>query len=178
MTTETDLKYPVGKFDGKTTLTDAERRQKIEILIATPAWLRAAVDSLNDKQLDTPYREGGWTVRQTVHHVTDSHMNAYMRTKLALTEDNPTIKPYLEARWAELADSREPLDGPLDLLELLHQKWIKLLRSMSAQDFARTFRHPETPDQPRTLDSLLGIYAWHGPHHCAHITRLRERMGW
>ena len=133
--------------------------------------------SLNDAQLDTPYREGGWTVRQVVHHVPDSHMNAYVRWKLALTEDQPTIKPYEEARWAELADTKStPIDVSLALLDSLHDRWVRLLRSVKDSDFARTFRHPD--HGVRTLDWMLLLYQWHGKHHTAHITQLRKQRGW
>ena len=139
--------------------------------------MRAAVAGLTPERFDTPYRPGGWTVRQVVHHVPDSHMNAYVRFKLALTEDEPTIKPYEEAAWAELADSAStPVDVSLTLLETLHDRWVRLLRSMTEADFARKFRHPQLGVVP--LDKNLALYAWHGKHHVAHITSLRQRMGW
>ena len=139
--------------------------------------MRAAVAGLTPERFDTPYRPGGWTVRQVVHHVPDSHMNAYVRFKLALTEDEPTIKPYEEAAWAELADSAStPADVSLTLLETLHDRWVRLLRSMTEADFARKFRHPQLGVVP--LDKNLALYAWHGKHHVAHITSLRQRMGW
>jgi uncharacterized damage-inducible protein DinB len=134
------------------------------------------VGGLREQQLDTPYRPGGWTVRQVVHHVPDSHMNAYVRFKLALTEDAPTIKPYAEDRWAKLSDSSAPLETSLTLLENLHSRWVLLLRSLSEEDWGRTFRHPELG--VRRLDQTLGLYAWHGLHHTAHVTSLRQRMGW
>jgi hypothetical protein len=172
-----DLRYPVGQFRRPESLDDAQRRRAIDAIAATPAKLRAAVKGLTDAQLGTPYRPGGWTVRQVVHHVPDSHMNAYVRFKLALTEDEPTIKPYDEARWAELADSREtPVETSLVLLERVHERWVILLRSMSDNDFARRLRHPETGVQ--RLDQVLALYEWHGAHHVAHVTSLRERMGW
>ncbi len=173
-----DLRYPIGRFQQQTVLTPAERTQAIRRLVETPAQLRAAVHGLSKEQLDTPYRDGGWTVREVVHHVPDSHLNAYCRMKLALTEDAPTIKPYDEALWAKLADSHGPVEGSLDLLEALHDRWVRLITSLAPADFARTFIHPEYPDAPRTLDWLLALYAWHGPHHVAHITSLRDRMGW
>jgi uncharacterized damage-inducible protein DinB len=173
----TDLRYPVGRFRRPESLDEAQRRRAIDAIAATPAQLRAAVKGLTDAQLDTPYRPDGWTVRQVVHHVPDSHMNAYVRFKLALTEDEPIIKPYEEARWAELADSREtPIETSLLLLERLHERWVILLRSMSANDFARRLLHPETGIQ--RLDQVLALYEWHGAHHVGQITSLRERMGW
>lgn len=139
--------------------------------------MRASIAGLNSEQLSTPYREGGWTVRQVIHHVPDSHMNAYVRSKLALTETDPTIKPYDEAAWAELVDSRDtPVDVSLALLEALHVRWVTVLRAMSAADFARPFRHPELGPVP--LEKNLALYAWHGKHHTAHIVNLRERMQW
>jgi uncharacterized damage-inducible protein DinB len=148
----------------------------IESIAATPARMRAAVKGLNDTQLDTPYREGGWTVRQVVHHVPDSHLNAYVRMKLALTEDNPVIKPYEESEWAKLADARAPIDMSLRLLDVLHERWLLLIRSLSEADFRKTFRHPAMGEM--SLDTQLELYEWHGRHHVAHITSLRERMGW
>jgi uncharacterized damage-inducible protein DinB len=142
-----------------------------------PAKLRAAVRGLSNQQLDTPYREGGWTVRQVVHHVPDSHLNSYIRFKWAMTEDEPTIKPYYEDRWAELQDSKvTPIEVSLTLLESLHQRWMLLLRSFREEDWKRKLRHPELGEM--TLDHMLSLYAWHGRHHVAHITSLRERMGW
>src|SRR5919199_4518049 len=172
-----DPRYPVGKFEPRETLTPDERRAMIDIVAACPARMREAVAKLDERQLDTPYRPGGWTVRQVVHHVPDSHMNAYVRLKLALTEDEPTIKPYDEARWAELADSRDtPIETSLVLLERLHERWVTLLRSMSAHDFARRLNHPE--NGVMRLDQMLALYAWHGRHHVGHVTSLREREGW
>jgi hypothetical protein len=172
-----DPRYPIGKFDGKGALTTAERQQCISDIEKTPANFRAAVRGLSDQQLDTPYREGGWTVRQLVHHVPDSHLNSYVRFKLALTEDEPTIKPYDEKLWAQLPDSRDtPIEISLALLENLHRRWVILLRSMKPADFSRKFCHPE--HGPVTLDWTLGLYGWHGRHHSAHVTSLRGRMGW
>ena len=149
----------------------------IQEIADTPANLRASVAGLSAEQLDTPYRPGGWTVRQVVHHVPDSHMNSYVRFRLALTEDEPTIKPYDESRWAELADSRTArIETSLALLESLHERWVLLLRSLSPADFRRQFRHPELGVV--SLEKNLALYAWHGRHHVAHITSLRERMGW
>ncbi|MFY9583632.1 MAG: bacillithiol transferase BstA [Candidatus Acidiferrales bacterium] len=173
----TDLRYPIGEFSYPGEQTADERRRAIEEIEAAPVRLRAAVQGLSPQQLDTPYRSGGWTVRQVVHHVPDSHLNAYTRFKLALTEDEPTIKPYDEARWAELADVRTAaLEVSLALLEALHQRWILLLRSLRPEDFRRTLRHPQRGVM--TLEQMLCYYAWHGRHHVAHITSLRERMGW
>jgi uncharacterized damage-inducible protein DinB len=173
----TDLRYPVGRFRRPESLDEAERRRAIDAIAGTPAKLRAALAGLTDVQLDTPYRPDGWTVRQVVHHVPDSHMNAYVRFKLALTEDEPTIKPYDEARWAELPDTREtPIESSLALLDRLHDRWVRLLRAMSVDDFARRLRHPEMGVQ--RLDQVLALYDWHGRHHVGHVTSLRERMGW
>ncbi len=172
-----DLRYPIGPYQSKKTLSEEERRRAVEDIAEMPRRLRAAVASLSPDQLDTPYRPGGWTVRQVVHHVPDSHMNAYTRFRLALTEDEPTIKPYDEGRWAELEDARKaPPEISLDLLEALHQRWVLLLRAMKPADFARTLKHPERGVM--TLDDMLGLYGWHSRHHVAHITLLRERMGW
>src|SRR5438270_7929421 len=172
-----DLRYPLGKFayDGPPT---PEQVQKFlsDIEIA-PSRLRAAVKGLSEQQLDTPYRPEGWTVRQVAHHVPDSHLNAYVRFKLALTEDEPTIKPYAEARWAELSDtSATPIEVSLTLLDSLHDRWVRLLRSLTPEQWKRTFRHPELG--PMTLEKTLALYAWHGRHHVAHISELRKRMSW
>jgi hypothetical protein len=175
--TATDLRFPIGKFKWEGQTTEEQRRQLISEIAATPARLRDAVKDLSEQQLDTPYRPAGWTVRQVVHHVPDSHMNAYVRFKLALTEENPTIKPYSEARWAELVDGRRaPIETSLLLLESLHHRWVLLLRSLTAGDWSRTFQHPELG--PMTIEKNLALYAWHGKHHVAHISSLRERMGW
>ena len=172
-----DLRYPVGKFEWAGPMTDADRQRFIEQIAQAPANLRAAVRGLSAEQLATPYRPGGWTVRQVVHHVPDSHMNAYTRFKLALTEDKPLIKPYKEDRWAELADTREtPIETSLTLLENLHDRWVRLLRSLTAADLKRTLQHPELGIV--SLERYLAMYAWHGRHHTAHITTLRARMGW
>ena len=172
-----DLRYPIGRFQPVTSLTQAERVTCIEQIAAAPEGLRRAVQGLDDRQLDTPYRPGGWTVRQVVHHVPDSHLNAYTRFKLACTEESPAIKTYDEARWAELAEARTaPIDVSLDLLTLLHRRWVLFLRTLGLADFARTVRHPEWGAP--TVDFLLAQYAWHGRHHTAHITSLRDRMGW
>lgn len=173
-----DLRYPIGRFTLVEPSTDAVRRAALEDIAALPARMREAVGGLSEAQLDTPYRPGGWTVRQVVHHVPDSHMHAYIRLKLALTEDTPTIKPYDEKTWAELADTRMPIDISLELLNAIHARWVALLRVMKPQDWSRTFNHPEYPEGPRTLDWLLQVYSWHSRHHLAHITSLRQREGW
>lgn len=172
-----DLRYPIGQFDMRREPTEGEREVFIERIAEAPARLRDAVRGLSQEQLDTPYRERGWTVRQVVHHLPDSHLNAYTRFKLALTEDEPTIKPYDEARWAELDDARTaPTDVSLDLLDALHERWVRLLRSLSTEDFERAFRHPDLGVV--SLNKTSGLYAWHGRHHTAQITSLRERMKW
>ena len=172
-----DPRYPIGKFYFEGPLSEDQKRACIRDIAQTPERLRAAVSGLSPEQLDTPYREGGWTVRQVVHHVPDSHMNAYVRWKLALTEDEPTIKPYAEDRWAELADTRStPIEVSLTLLDSLHTRWVLLLRSLGPEDWKRNFRHPELGIV--SLEKNLAIYAWHGKHHVAHVTELRKRMGW
>ena len=172
----TDLQYPVGRFSKVTELAPADRAERIEQIAQAPSLLRHAVAGLDDRQLDTPYRPGGWTVRQVVHHVPESHMNAYVRFKLALTEDVPTIKPYDQARWAETPETLAPVEVSLALLEALHQRWVLLLRDVRPSDFARRLNHPE--NGPMTLDDVVAMYSWHGRHHTAHITSLRERMRW
>jgi uncharacterized damage-inducible protein DinB len=173
-----DLRYPIGKFDRSKGPNSAdERKRLIDSIAELPEHLKQAVTGLNGKQLDTPYREGGWTVRQVVHHLADSHMSAYMRYKLGLTEDNPAIQPFKEAAWAELADSRvTPVDVSLALLDHLHARWVVLLRSLKTDDWERTLTHPQAG--PMSLDTLLSLYAWHGAHHVAHITGLRKRNQW
>jgi hypothetical protein len=175
---ETDLRYPIGKFHRPGSLTDDQRAEYIAVIEDTPTRLRAAVTGLADRQLNTPYRPGGWTARQVVHHVPDSHMNAYVRFKLGLTENEPMIKPYEEAKWAELADAKtSAIEPSLALLENLHKRWVLLLRSLGPAEWARKFLHPEW-EKPMSLDDQLALYAWHGRHHVAHITSLREREGW
>jgi uncharacterized damage-inducible protein DinB len=172
-----DPRYPIGKFHFEGPPTEAQRAQLIDTIEQTPTKLRAAVEGLSPQQLDTHYREGGWTVRQVSHHVPDSHMNAYVRFKLALTEDEPTIKPYAEDRWAQLADTQfTPVEVSLALLDSLHARWVQLLRSLKSEDWKRTFRHPELGAV--SLERNLALYVWHGQHHVAHITELRKRMGW
>src|SRR5229473_3472349 len=173
----TDLRYPIGKFHFAGPLTEDQKQTCLTNISETPANLRAAVTGLSEQQLDTPYRPGGWTIRQVVHHVPDSHLNAYVRFKLALTEEEPTIKPYAEDRWAVLADTRTtPIEVSLMLLESLHTRWMRLLGSLAAADWKRTFRHPDLGVM--NLERTLALYAWHGRHHVAHITSLRERSGW
>jgi DinB superfamily len=173
-----DLRYPVGSFQFDGDVQPRTREQRISDIAAAPTHLREAVAGLTTAQLDTPYRPGGWTVRQVVHHLPDSHLNAYTRIKLALTEDEPTIKPYEEALWAELPDARTgPIEPSLALLEALHERWLLLLRQMRPGDFERRFRHPEHGRIFR-VDEAVALYAWHGRHHVAHIISLRQRMGW
>ena len=172
-----DPRYPIGRYERRDVLTPDERAAMIEQIAAAPRKMREAAAGLTPQQLETPYREGGWTLRQVVHHLPDSHMNSYVRFKLALTEQTPTIRPYDEARWAELADSVDtPPATSMTLLESLHDRWVRLLRSMSADDFQRTLNHPE--NGLMTLDAMLALYAWHGRHHVAHITSTRARNGW
>jgi len=172
-----DLRYPVGPFEPVSTLTPDQRRAAIDAIADVPARLRAAVANLTEAQLDTPYRPGGWTVRQLVHHIADSHMNALTRFKLALTEDEPLVKTYEENLWAELADTKTPpIDSSLAIIDNLHKRWVILLRSLETAQFERKFRHPQWG--LGTVDFLLAQYAWHGKHHVSHITSLRERNGW
>lgn len=172
------LRYPVGKFSAPTNISVENINQWISTLENLPQHVRTAVKGLDDAQLDTPYRQGGWTIRQVVHHLPDSHMNAYIRFKLALTEDNPTIRPYIEDRWAELPDGKSaPIANSLDMLESIHKRWVMVLRNMSADDFKRTFYHPENK-VTRTLEENLALYDWHSRHHLAHINELKKRMGW
>lgn len=172
-----DLRYPIGKFTYEGPPTPEKRQELLERIAQAPLRLRAAIEGLSRQQLDTPYRPDGWTVRQVVHHVPDSHLNAYLRYKLALTEEEPTIKPYAEDRWAQLADTAStPVEVSLTLLDSLHDRWVRLLRSLQPDDWKRTFRHPDLG--PVSLEKNLALYAWHGRHHVAHITSLRERSGW
>ena len=172
-----DPRYPIGKFEMPREITAATRSTAIGDIAAVPARLSAAVAGLNGAQLDTPYREGGWTVRQVIHHVADSHMNAYIRLRLALTETEPTIKPYEESAWAQLEDAAHaPIEISLKLLEPLHVRWVRLLETVTPEQFARTVRHPDFG--VRNVDWLLFLYAWHGRHHTAHITELRRQKDW
>lgn len=173
----TDPKFPIGKFHYAGPPNEEQKQAFLNDIAQTPANLRAAVKGLSDAQLDTPYRPGGWTVRQVVHHVPDSHLNSYVRFKLALTEHAPTIKPYAEDRWAELADTKStPIEVSLTMLDSLHDRWVRLLRSLTPEDWKRSFRHPDLGLMD--LEKTLALYSWHGRHHVAHITNLREQQGW
>ncbi len=171
-----DLRFPIGKFDKNFEVTPELRQQCIQTISDLPKNLKSATDSLSDEQLDTPYRPEGWSVRQTIHHVADSHLNAYIRFKLAMTEDAPTIRPYYEDRWAELADSQMPIDVSMKIIEGVHSRWTNMLNSMSDEDFKKLLIHPESGEW--TLEKMLGLYDWHSKHHTAHITKLRERENW
>ncbi|HSZ62107.1 MAG TPA: bacillithiol transferase BstA [Terriglobales bacterium] len=174
-----DPRYPIGKFSYSGPLTAEQKHRCLTDIEQTPARLRAALSELSDEQLNTPYRDGGWTLRQLAHHVPDSHMNSYIRCKLALTEDNPTVKPYMEDLWAELPEAKQaPIEISLALLDSLHQRWIwiLMLRKLTDADWQRTFRHPDLG--PMSLEKNLALYSWHGRHHVAHVTALREKMGW
>ncbi len=172
----TSLSYPIGEHVRPTAFSAADRAKRLDGLAALPAQLRAAVKGLSDPQLDTPYRPGGWTVRQLVHHVADSHMNGYVRVKLALTEQNPVIKPYEEAEWAKLPDSKLPIELSLLILDGVHARLDVILRSLKEPDFAKPFLHPA--NGPQSIDSWCALYDWHGRHHTAHVTSLRSREGW
>jgi uncharacterized damage-inducible protein DinB len=176
MTELDQLRYPIGHFSPPADHSAAIRTEQIQAVRLLPEQLCAAVSGLSNVQLDTPYRDGGWTVRQTVHHLADSHANSFIRFKLALTEDWPTIKPYDEASWAKLADSKVPIDGSLTFIDALHQRWVALLESMTEEDFLKGYNHPENGRQ--NLARALAIYEWHGRHHTAHITGLRAHKGW
>jgi uncharacterized damage-inducible protein DinB len=175
--TLTDLRYPIGKFDPSLDVTETGRQELIEGIAAAPVRLRQAISGLSPEQLDAPYRPEGWTVRQTAHHLADSHINGYVRCKLALTEAEPAIKTYAENLWAELTDGRDADPAvSLSLLDALHERWVMLLRALSPENFARTLYHPEWG--VLRLDVVLALYDWHGCHHTAHITELRRRSGW
>lgn len=171
-----DLRYPIGKFDKNFEFTLNLKREFINEIAALPEKLKEAVRDLSEEQLDTPYRSGGWTVRQTIHHIADSHLNSFIRFKLALTEDVPTIRPYYEDRWAMLADSFLPIESSMKIIEGLHLRWSVLLDSMTEADFDRKLNHPDSGEWD--LGRFLGLYAWHGRHHTAHITSLRKRNAW
>lgn len=172
-----DPRYPIGPWRWPDAVPAADRPRLIQEIANTPSLLRAAVEGLDDAQLDTPYRDGGWTLRQVVHHLPDSHVNSYTRFRLALTEEQPTIRAYREERWAELPDARTlPPGVSLALLDALHERWVVLLRSMTDAEFALTLVHPEHGVIP--LDKMLAMYAWHGRHHVAHVTALRTQRGW
>lgn len=172
------LRFPIGKYEKPAIITKELIHNYISEIAGFPEKLRKEVAHLNDEQLDTQYRPGGWTIRQVIHHCADSHINAFTRFKLALTEENPLIKPYYEDRWAELSDSRQlDIHPALLMLEGLHQRWIHLLNSLTEQDLERGFIHPEHGNQV-LLKENAGIYAWHGAHHLAHITELKKRRNW
>ena len=176
--TISDPRYPVGKFEAPTgSVSEQQRKEWIAAIEETPKRLREAVKGLNESQINTAYREGGWTVRQVVHHVPESHMNAYIRFKLALTEDNPTIKPYEEDKWAMLPDISTPIEVSLQLLDSLHVRWVNLLKLLKEQEWKRTYHHPAM-GKTLPLEQVLALYAWHGRHHVAHITTLRQNKGW
>lgn len=172
----TDLRYPIGNFALPGELSPSDRRSAIDDLVQAPAQLRTAVDGLSSHQLDTQYRPGGWTVRQVVHHVPDSHLNSYVRLKLALTEDVPTIRTYDEARWAELPDAAGPIEMSLSLLEHVHDRWVYLWNRLTDEQWRRQLWHPDLGNM--RVDELLAYYAWHGKHHVGHITSLRAREQW
>jgi uncharacterized damage-inducible protein DinB len=173
----TDLRYPIGRWQRESYLEPAQRSERIAEIAAAPAALRKVVAGLTAEQLDTPYRPDGWTVRQVVHHLADSHLNATIRIRLALTEDQPTIKPYSEKLWAELPDARSAdVEASVRLLEALHERWVALLGALEPVDFTRRLRHPEMGEL--TVDSIVSLYAWHGRHHVAHVAALRQREGW
>lgn len=174
--TTIDLRFPIGRFARPDAVPDDAFRDAVDVLEALPGAMRSAVTGLSATQLDTPYRPDGWTVRQVVHHVADSHMQAYGRCKLALTEEDPTIRPYEEKLWAALVDSTGPVDASLGILGGLHERWVALLRGTSVSERSRVFRHPETG--PWRVDQVTMLYAWHSAHHVAHIMGLRERSGW
>ena len=172
-----DVRYPIGKFEKPQNATPQDRQQWIQAIESAPGQLRQAVEGLSEEQLDTPYRPEGWTIRQVVHHITDSHLNGYVRTKWTLTEDNPAIKAYDQALWAESPEARTGnVELSLPLLESLHRRWSEVLHSFEPDTWSRTFQHPQGGDV--SLDVNVALYAWHGAHHIAHITTLRERMGW
>jgi uncharacterized damage-inducible protein DinB len=173
---DVDLRYPIGRFKTHAAISSGERADAIATLAELPEQLRNATDGLSAAQLSTPYREGGWTVRQVVHHIADSHMNAVIRVKLSLTEDWPTIKPYDEAAWAKLHDVVAPVEWSLELIEALHARWVLLLQSLNEEQWKRGYTHPENGRMTVELATLL--YAWHSRHHVAHITRLRDRENW
>ncbi len=173
-----DLRYPIGKYSTPQNITSSDREKFLAIIEQLPSKMIEAIQGLNDAQLDTPYRENGWTVRQVVHHVVDSHVNAYIRFKFALTEDNPTIKPYNENLWAELPEAKTgAVEISLPFIDAIHHRWVIMMKSMSEDQWARTYIHPEKKVTSR-LDEVLSLYAWHSEHHTAHITSLRKRMNW
>lgn len=172
-----DLRYPIGKFSSQENYTSQDLIEFIQRIADLPAKLEGAINNLDEAQLDTPYRDGGWTVRQVIHHVADSHMNAYIRVKWALTEDTPLIKAYFEKGWAETPETKADPSLSLNLLKALHKKWVTLLKELTPTELKKAFTHPETKKLV-TLETLMGMYAWHGDHHLAHITSLKKRMNW
>lgn len=176
MVENNDLRYPIGEFDASIEVTPELRKEMIQTIADLPKRISEAIEGLTDEQLDTRYRPEGWTVRQTVHHVADSHINSLCRFKLAMTEENPTIRPYFEDLWAELADSKLPIDVSLKIIEGIHLRWVTLLNSLTDEDFQRKLKHPDSGEW--TVAKFLALYAWHSKHHTAHITKLRERSGW
>jgi len=171
-----ELRFPIGKFKKINGITPEKRAEFITVIRELPEKLARAIEGLTDERLDTPYRPEGWTVRQTVHHIADSHINSLCRFKLALTEENPTIRPYFEDRWAELADNNLPVDVSLKIIEGVHARWTALLESLADEDFRKPLTHPDSGAW--TVEEFLALYAWHSLHHTAHITALRERSGW
>lgn len=171
-----DPRYPIGRFERPTSITGEQRQNWINESAALPSELLQQAGGLTKEQLDTPYRDGGWTVRQLVHHVADSHMNSYIRCKLALTEEQPTIKPYDEKKWAETPDSLAACEMSIALVDALHRRWTVLWKSLRPDEWTREYRHPERGLM--NLETTLALYAWHGKHHVAHIRELRKRMGW
>jgi DinB superfamily len=175
--TQPDLRYPIGPQPAAETISRDERERAVQVIAALPTNLRAAVYGLRDSQLDTPYRDGGWTLRQVVHHVADSHMNAYARVKLALTEESPTISPYDQDEWVKLADSRLPVELSLTLLDSLHTRWVAVLNSLDEAQWTRTYIHPGY-NRRYSMAQVAALYAWHGQHHTGHILQLRRDRHW
>ena len=171
-----DLRFPIGEFNSDFEVTSEKRAEFIRTIEELPQKVADEIKDLTEEQIDTEYRPEGWTVRQLVHHIADSHLNAYTRFKLALTEENPTIRPYAEAEWAKLPDSKMPLDISLKILEGVHTRWAEILNSLSDEDFRRKLHHPESGDW--VLEKMLGLYDWHSRHHLAHITELKKRKNW
>lgn len=178
MSNNDHIRYPIGKFRMPETITDEFIPKSVEAIEQLPELLKKEVEHLTTVQLDTPYRDEGWTIRQVVHHLADSHLNAYVRCKLALTEDSPVIKPYYEDRWAEVEDAKHaPVEVSLHLLKWLHTRWVMMFKNLKKEDWSKTYFHPESKRNVRLIE-VLGLYAWHCKHHTAHITSLKERMGW
>ncbi|HKK45463.1 MAG TPA: putative metal-dependent hydrolase [Balneolaceae bacterium] len=171
-----DFRYPIGRYRAAQSVAPRDVAKWIDEIEALPRQLQTAVSSLSDEQQDTPYRKGGWTIRQVVHHIFDSHANSYIRFKLALTEDRPTIKPYDQEAWAKLSDSKLPVDVSLNLIKGLHERWGHLLKSLDEAQLSRELVHPESGTL--IVKSMIGLYAWHGKHHLAHITNLKKQKNW